>query len=128
MLKQLRRDQMTALFVNLPLRLIGMEACGRAHHWARILQGFGYTVRLMSPQFVKPYVKNNKNDVADAEAISRAVTISKRGGRGTGQQGCAKGLGPAGPRVRVSTKLCCAAVDLCRIALNVKCSCSDHRF
>lgn len=72
--KQLRRDQMTVFFVNLPPCLIGMEACGSAHHWARTLQGFGHTVRLMSPQFVKPYVKSNKNDVADAEAICEAVT------------------------------------------------------
>lgn len=72
--KQLQRDQMTAFFVNLPPCLIGMEACGSAHHWARTLQGFGHTVRLMSPQFVKPYVKSNKNDVADAEAICEAVT------------------------------------------------------
>ncbi|MDR6854510.1 transposase [Variovorax guangxiensis] len=71
--KQLRRDQMTAFFVNLPPCLIGMEACGSAHHWARTLQGFGHAVRLMSPQFVKPYVKSNKNDVADAEAICEAV-------------------------------------------------------
>lgn len=71
--KQLRRDQMTAFFVNLPPCLVGMEACGSAHHWARTLQGFGHTVRLMSPQFVKPYVKGNKNDVADAEAICEAV-------------------------------------------------------
>src|SRR5687768_10134015 len=72
--RQLRRDQMTAFFLNLPPCLIGMEACGSAHHWARTLQGFGHTVRLMSPQFVKPYVKSNKNDVADAEAICEAVT------------------------------------------------------
>lgn len=72
--KQLRRDQVTKFFVNLPACLIGMEACGSAHHWARTLQGFGHTVRLMSPQFVKPYVKSNKNDAADAEAICEAVT------------------------------------------------------
>ena len=71
--KQLRRDQMTAFFANLPPCLIGMEACGSAHHWARKLQRFGHTVRLMAPQFVKPYVKTNKNDVADAEAICEAV-------------------------------------------------------
>ena len=51
-----------------------MEACGSAHHWARKFQEFGHTVRLMSPQFVKPYVKSNKNDAADAEAICEAVT------------------------------------------------------
>lgn len=50
-----------------------MEACGSAHHWARKLRSFGHDVRLMAPQFVKPYVKTNKNDVADAEAICEAV-------------------------------------------------------
>lgn len=67
--KQIKRDQMAAFFANLPPCLIGMEACGGAHHWARKLQGFGHTVKLMAPQFVKPYVKTNKNDAADAEAI-----------------------------------------------------------
>jgi len=71
--RQLRRDQMTAFFANLPPCLIGMEACASAHHWARTLQTFGHTVRLMAPQFVKPYVKSNKNDVADAEAICEVV-------------------------------------------------------
>lgn len=71
--KQLRRDQMAAFFVNLPPCLIGMEACGSAHHWGRKLTGMGHTVRLMAPQFVKPYVKTNKNDAADAEAICEAV-------------------------------------------------------
>jgi hypothetical protein len=73
MRKQLRRDQMAVVFANLPPCLIGMEACGSAHHWARKLQGFGHTVKLMAPQFVKPYVKSNKNDAADAEAICEAV-------------------------------------------------------
>jgi transposase len=71
--KQLKRDQMAQFFVNLPPCLIGMEACGSAHHWARKLTGFGHTVKLMAPQFVKPYVKSNKNDAADAEAICEAV-------------------------------------------------------
>lgn len=71
--KPLKRDQMAAFFVNLPSCLIGMEACGSAHHWARKLQSMGHTVRLMAPQFVKPYVKTNKNDAADAEAICEAV-------------------------------------------------------
>jgi transposase len=64
---------MTAFFANLPPCLIGMEACASAHHWARTLQKFGHSVRLMAAQFVKPYVKSNKNDVADAEAICEAV-------------------------------------------------------
>ncbi len=71
--KQLRREQMAPFFANLPPCLVGMEACGSAHFWARKLQGFGHTVRLMAPQFVKPYVKTNKNDAADAEAICEAV-------------------------------------------------------
>jgi transposase len=71
--KQLRRDQVTAFFANLPPCVVGMEACGSAHHWGRTLKGFGHDARLMSPQFVKPYVKSNKNDVADAEAICEAV-------------------------------------------------------
>ena len=71
--KQLRRGQMRGFFANLPACLVGMEACGGAHYWAGKLQGLGHTVRLMSPQFVKPYVKTNKNDAADAEAICEAV-------------------------------------------------------
>jgi transposase len=71
--KQIRRDQMAEFFVNQPACRIGMEACGSAHHWARKLQGFGHTVKLMAPQFVKPYVKINKNDAADAEPICEAV-------------------------------------------------------
>jgi len=72
--KQLKRDQVIAFFAKLEPCLIGMEACGSAHHWARKLQQLGHTVKLMAPQFVKPYVKTNKNDMADAEAICEAVT------------------------------------------------------
>ncbi|PTU63407.1 IS110 family transposase [Chromobacterium haemolyticum] len=72
--KQLRREQMATFFANLPPCLIGMEACGGAHYWARLLQELGHTIRLMAPQFVKPYVKTNKNDAADAAAICEAVT------------------------------------------------------
>jgi len=71
--KQLRRDQLAAFIVQLPPCLIGMEACGGAHFWARKFQQMGHQVRLMAPQFVKPYVKSNKNDRADAEAICEAV-------------------------------------------------------
>ena len=71
--KQLRRAQVAVFFGTLPPCVIGMEACASAHHWARTLQRFGHTVRLIAPQFVKPYVKTNKNDVADAEAICEAV-------------------------------------------------------
>ena len=72
--KQLRSKQVLAYFAQLPPCLIGLEACGSAHHWARQLQAMGHTVKLMAPQFVKPYVKTNKNDAADAEAICEAVT------------------------------------------------------
>jgi len=72
--RQLRREQVAAFFVNLPPCLIGMEACASAHYWGRTLERFGHTVRLMAPQFVKPYVKTNKNDAADAEAICEAVS------------------------------------------------------
>lgn len=71
--KQLKRSQFLLFFSNLPPCLIGMEACGSAHHWARRLQGFGHSVKLIAPQYVKPYVKTNKNDAADAEAICEAV-------------------------------------------------------
>ncbi len=72
--KQLKREQMMLFFTNLPPCLIGMEACGSAHYWANQLQRVGHIVKLMAPQFVKPYVKTNKNDAADAEAICEAVT------------------------------------------------------
>jgi transposase len=72
--RQLKRAQLLSFFINLPPCLIGIEACGSAHFWARKLAEFGHTVKLMAPQFVKPYVKTNKNDSADAEAICEAVT------------------------------------------------------
>jgi transposase len=71
--KQLKRAQVLPLFANLPPCLIGMEACASAHYWARKLQALGHTVKLMAPQYVKPYVKTNKHDAADAEAICEAV-------------------------------------------------------
>jgi transposase len=72
--KQLQRKHVLTHFAQLPPCLIGMEACSSAHFWARKLQSQGHTVKLMAPQFVKPYVKTNKNDAADAEAICEAVT------------------------------------------------------
>jgi len=71
--KQLKRGQVLQFFVNLPACLIGMEACGGAHYWARELTKLGHTVKLMAPQHVKPYVKRNKNDARDAEGICEAV-------------------------------------------------------
>lgn len=72
--KQLSRTKMLVYFQSLAPCLIGMEACGSSHYWARELQKLGHTVKLMAPQFVKPYVKGNKNDTNDAEAICEAVS------------------------------------------------------
>jgi transposase len=72
--KSLKRAEVVRFFANLPACLIGMEACASAHFWARKLIGLGHTVKLMAPQFVKPYVKTNKNDARDAEAICEAVS------------------------------------------------------
>jgi transposase len=72
--KQLRRAEVVRFFAGLLPCLVGMEACGTAHHWARELTKLGHTVRLMPPAYVKPYVKRGKTDAADAEAIAEAVT------------------------------------------------------
>lgn len=71
--RQLRRAAVEKFFAKLPPCLVGMEACGSAHHWARVISGYGHEVRLMPPGYVKPYVKRNKNDGRDAEAICEAV-------------------------------------------------------
>ncbi len=72
--RQLKRRQVLAFFGKLPPCLIGIEACASSHYWARELQALGHTVRLIPPAYVKPYVKRQKNDAADAEAICEAVT------------------------------------------------------
>jgi transposase len=72
--RQLRRRQVLPFFTKLTPCLIGMEACATSHHWARELTALGHEVKLMPPRYVKPYVKRNKNDAADAEAICEAVT------------------------------------------------------
>src|SRR5262245_23660896 len=71
--KQLRRAQVVAFFSRLPGCVVGMEACATAHYWARELRALGHEVRLMPAQYVKAYVKRNKNDAADAAAICEAV-------------------------------------------------------
>jgi transposase len=71
--KTLRRGSVATFFANLPPCLVGMEASNGAHYWARVLTELGHKVRLISPQFVAPYVKSNKNDRNDAEAICEAV-------------------------------------------------------
>ena len=72
--RQLRRRHVLAFFQKLPPCLVGIEACASSHHWSRELQTLGHTVRLMPPAYVKPYVKRQKNDSTDAEAICEAVT------------------------------------------------------
>jgi transposase len=72
--RQLKRRYVLAFFEKLPPCLIGIEACASSHHWSRELQALGHSVRLMPPAYVKPYVKRQKNDATDAEAICEAVT------------------------------------------------------
>ena len=72
--RQLKRRYVVAFFQKLPPCLIGIEACASSHHWSRELRALGHTVRLMPPAYVKPYVKRQKNDATDAEAICEAVT------------------------------------------------------
>jgi transposase len=72
--KRLRRGQLTDFFANLPVCIIGLEATQGAHHWARVLGSFGHTVRLIAPQFVKPYLQSQKNDANDAAAICEAIS------------------------------------------------------
>lgn len=72
--RPLRRAQMLTFFANLSPCLIGMEACGSSHYWARELSKLGHVVKLIAPIYVKPYVKRGKSDAADAEAICEAVT------------------------------------------------------
>ena len=72
--KALRRKDVLAFFAQLPECLVGMEACGSAHHWARELIKLGHDARMMPPAYVKPYVRSQKNDAADAAGICEAVT------------------------------------------------------
>ena len=72
--KRLRRQPMIAFFEKLPPTVIGIEACAGSHHWARLLGAFGHEVKLIPPQYVKPYVKRGKNDAADAEALCEAMS------------------------------------------------------
>jgi transposase len=74
--RQLKRRYVLAFFEKLSPCLVGIEACASSHYWSRELQAIGHSVRLMPPAYVKPYVKRQKNDIADAEAICEAVTRS----------------------------------------------------
>ena len=77
--RRLWRSGVIAYFRSLEPCLVGMEACATAHYWARELMALGHTVKLMPPAYVKAYVKRNKNDAADAEAICEAVTRRRCG-------------------------------------------------
>ena len=100
--KQLRRGQVLAFFSRLPRCLVGMEACATAHYWARELRALGHEVRLMPAQYVKAYVKRNKNDAADAAAICEAVVrptmrfVAGQDGRAAGRCAAAPWPGAAG--------------------------------
>ena len=72
--RKLRRKEMVAFFAKLPPTVIGMEACGASHYWARVLSEFGHEVKLIAPQHVKPYIKRNKNDGRDAEGLCEAMS------------------------------------------------------
>lgn len=72
--KRLTRQQLPRVLANLPRCLVAMEACAGAHYWAREIRKLGHEVRLINPRYVRPYVKANKNDASDAEAICEAVT------------------------------------------------------
>ncbi len=72
--RQLRRGEVERFFAKLPPTRIGLEACGAAHHWARVLRALGHAVVLLPPQYIKPYVKRGKNDALDAAAICEAMS------------------------------------------------------
>jgi len=88
--RQLKRARMLPFFAKLPPCLIGIEACNNSHYWARELSALGHDVKLMPAQYVKPYVKRQKNDAADAEAICEAVTQAHHALRGDQEPGAAK--------------------------------------
>lgn len=71
--KKMTRNKLKSYMINLPACLVAMEACGSAHYWARVFRSYGHDVKLIAPQFVRPFVKSNKNDAIDAEAICEAV-------------------------------------------------------
>ena len=75
--RRLRRDQVAPFFEALPPCCVAIETCGGGHHWGRVLGAMGHTVKLIPAQFVKPYLKSNKNDAADAAAIDGQFGVSQ---------------------------------------------------
>jgi transposase len=139
--KKLRRKEMVRFFEDLPPTQVAIEACGSSHHWARLLQSLGHRVRLIPPQFVKPYVKRNKNDAADAEALCEAMsrpTMRFVPVKTAEQQAALMLVGVRERLVRNLTQLSntirgyatefglTAAKGLCRIELLLKCVAGDE--
>ena len=91
--RQLKRRYVVAFFEKLPPCLVGIEACASSHYWSRELQALGHSVRLMPPAYVKPYVKRQKNDATDAEAICEAVTRAQHAVRANQNSRAAERLG-----------------------------------
>jgi len=98
--RALRRKDVLAFFAQLPECLVGMEACGSAHHWARELIKLGHDARMMPPAYVKPYVRRQKNDAADAAGICEAVTRPSMRFVGVRALEKAHALQPQDPRCR----------------------------
>lgn len=88
--RKLHRDDVVAFLASLPACLIGIEACSTSHHWARVLMGLGHKIRLMPASYVKPYVKRQKNDAMDAEAICEAGDAAVDALRSGEERGTAK--------------------------------------
>jgi len=102
--RRLRRADVLRLFAGMEAASVGMEACSTAHYWARELSALGHHVRLMPPQFVKPYVKSQKNDAADAEAICEAGRACT-GTVGSWRANCAAAYGLKGTALIFSGRL-----------------------
>jgi transposase len=98
--KKLRRDQLLMLFASQPRCVVAMEACASAHYWAREIAALGHETRLIPPAYVKPFVKRQKNDMADAEAICEAA-----------QRPTMRFVGPRAPRRRA--RPWCSAPVIC---------------
>ena len=113
--RQLKRRYVLTFFQKLSPCLVGIEACGSSHHWSRELQALGHTVRLIPPAYVKPYVKRQKNDATDAEAICEAVTRANM--RFVPRAAKRPGVAPHAPSVHPSADLSdqCDPGSSCRV-------------
>ena len=115
--RKLRRKEMVAFFQRLEPTVVGIEACGGAHHWARVLQQFGHQVKLLPPKYAKAYVKRGKNDAADAEALCEAMsrpTMRFVAAKTPEQQAAQMLVGTRDRLIRRRTQLTNATSRLCR--------------